>query len=116
MFRLARSIVPALATRAASSGVRAAQHVPFRAFAANAPSRKATAVGIANAGPPQSSQQEGVEAASNLKKLHDPDEQGNFGRVVAVTSGKGGVGKTTSAASFAMVRVFVPFCPPSFCL
>jgi len=34
-------------------------------------------------------------------KLHKPDEEG-FGRIVAVTSGKGGVGKTTSAASFAM--------------
>ncbi|GMH46491.1 hypothetical protein TrRE_jg4198 [Triparma retinervis] len=34
-------------------------------------------------------------------KLHEPDEEG-FGRIVAVTSGKGGVGKTTSAASFAM--------------
>jgi Mrp family chromosome partitioning ATPase len=37
-----------------------------------------------------------------MMQLHEPDDE-DFGRIVAVTSGKGGVGKTTSAASFAMV-------------
>jgi septum site-determining protein MinD len=34
--------------------------------------------------------------------LPPPDSDPNMGKIVAVTSGKGGVGKTTSAASFAM--------------
>ena len=40
-------------------------------------------------------------ACSALKKLPPPDTDSR-GKIVAVTSGKGGVGKTTSAASFAM--------------
>lgn len=54
---------------------------------------------IANSSPSSS-----LNADDGLMKLPEPDSVEGYGRIVAVTSGKGGVGKTTSAASFAMVR------------
>jgi len=52
---------------------------------------------IANSSPSSS-----LNADDGLMKLPEPDSVEGYGRIVAVTSGKGGVGKTTSAASFAM--------------
>mmetsp|Transcript_16936 Transcript_16936/g.33922 ORF Transcript_16936/g.33922 Transcript_16936/m.33922 type:complete len:380 (+) Transcript_16936:314-1453(+) len=49
--------------------------------------------------PPLANEASGPE----FKKLPAPDDpDATVGRIIAVTSGKGGVGKTTSAASFAM--------------
>ncbi|GMH84817.1 hypothetical protein TrVE_jg1497 [Triparma verrucosa] len=111
------SKLPFLALRSASSSAprlsltasRSAQHLlnvlpnsyaPRSNFATAKQRKKKSQTTIANTPPPALASK---DATSNLKKLPIPDDpNANVGRIVAVTSGKGGVGKTTSAASFAM--------------
>ncbi|GMH51586.1 hypothetical protein TL16_g01044 [Triparma laevis f. inornata] len=94
-----------------ASASRSAQHllnvlpnstVQRSNFATAKQKKKKQSQTIANA--PPSVRPAAVENPNaHYKKLPIPDDpNATVGRIVAVTSGKGGVGKTTSAASFAM--------------
>jgi len=74
-----------------------AARITLRGFSSNPNSTPSP--NLANSTPPTPNQ---PKAAPAMKTLPPPDSCSATGRIVAVTSGKGGVGKTTSAASFAM--------------
>ena len=57
---------------------------------------------IPHAPAPSAASMQAAHTANTAHKLPPPDSDPTMGRIVAITSGKGGVGKTTSAASFAM--------------